>query len=221
MKELSKVDILFLESIFDDIPDGEEHKFSLRYRLRKRQIIRLWERRQNTFVHKRPAIRMKYIIIAIIIACVAVLAGFGLFKIFDGFRVTDYDIYSMLYIVDDATSYPDTIEEKFYIDTDMSEYETEILCDDSIEYWIEYKNGDNVLYIRQIPVAVFKQIRLNTENAISESNQVVINNWNGLQFQTQDGECYYLFNTGKYIITYTGNVTKEELENIVKATNLH
>ena len=115
MKELSKVDILFLESIFDDIPDGEEHKFSLRYRLRKRQIIRLWERRQNTLVHKRPVIRMKYIIIAIIIACVAVLAGFGLFKIFDGFRVTDYDIYSMLYIVDDATSYPDTIEEKFYI----------------------------------------------------------------------------------------------------------
>lgn len=220
MKELSKVDILFLESIFDDIPDGEEHKFSLRYRLRKRQIIRLWERRQNTLVHKRPVIRMKYIIIAIIIACVAVLAGFGLFKIFDGFRVTDYDIYSMLYIVDDETSYPDTIEEKFYIDMDMSEYETEILCDDSIEYWVEYKKGEDVLHIHQIPVAVFKQIRLNTENSVSEPQSIFINNWYGLWFLTQNDGYYYVFNSGGYVICYNGNIAKEDVEKMVKMTKL-
>lgn len=114
--------------------------------------------------------------------------------------------------------YPDTIEEKFYIDMDMSEYETEILCDDSIEYWVEYKKGDDILYIRQIPVAIFKQIRLNTENSISEPQQVMINNWNGVFFQTQSGVYFYAINTSEYIMLYTGNVNKEILNSLVIMT---
>ncbi len=220
MKKLSNVDILFLESIFDDIPDGEEHKFSLRYKLRKRKIIRLWERRQNTFVQKRPVTRMKYVFIAIIIACIAVLAGFGLFEIFGGFRVTDYDIYSMLYIVEDTASYPDTIEEKFYIDMDMSEYEAEVLCDDSTEYWVEYKKEDYVISVRQKPIETFKQIRLNTENSISEPQSIVINSWYGLWFQTQNDGYYYVFNTGKYIISYNSNISKEDTEKMVTMTKI-
>ena len=218
MKELSKVDILFLESIFDDIPDGEEHKFSLRYKLRKRQIIHLWERRQNTFVYKRPVIRMKYIIIAIIIACVAVLAGFGLFKIFDGFRVTDYDIYSMLYIVDDATSYPDTIEEKFYIDMDMNEYELTIANDNYCEYWLNYKKDDISLSITQNTAGYFGTTRLNSEDLIIEPTTILINGWLGIYYQTKEGVYCYIFNTEEYIISYTCNADKAFVENIVKMT---
>lgn len=220
MIELSKVDILFLESIFDDIPDGEEHKFSLRYRLRKRQIIRLWERKQSAFVHKRPVIRMKYIIIAIIIACVAVLAGFGLFDLFEGYRVTDYDIYSMLYIVDDLSAYPDTIEKKFYIDIDMGEYKNKVIDDGHFMYWVEYNNSDSTLAVKQTTIDYAYSSRINTENAITKPTQITVNGWNGIYYQTRQGVYYYIFNTGEYIITCAGNMSKNEIENIVKLTKL-
>ena len=140
MKELNDVDILFLKSITDAVPEGEEHKFSFRYKFRKKQIIHKWEQEQNIYVYKRPVVRLKYILIAILIACIAALAGFGLFDLFEGYRVTDYDIYSMLYVVDDLSSYPDIIEEKFYIDMDMSEYDIQIKADNCYEYWTEYEN---------------------------------------------------------------------------------
>lgn len=218
MKELSKVDILFLESIFDDIPDGEEHKFSLRYKLRKRQIIRLWERRQNTFVHKRSMTRMKYIIIAIIIACIAALAGFGLFDLFEGFRVTDYDIYSMLYIVDDLSSYPDTIEKKFFIDTDMGEYKKKIIDNGRFLYWEEYKNSISMITVKQTTIDLASSLRLDAENIIIKPTQITINGWNGIYYKSSQGFYHYIFNTEEYIMVYNGNISKSEIENIVKTT---
>lgn len=219
MKELNDVDNLFLKSITDAVPEGEEHKFSLRYKLRKKQIIRKWEQEQNIYVYKRPVVRLKYILIAILIACIAALAGFGLFDLFEGYRVTDYDIYSMLYIVDDVSSYPDTIEKKFYIDMDMSGYENEIACDLYNEYWTVYKKDEDVsLVIKQRTIDYAYSTRINTENAITEPSQIKINEWNGIYYKTRQDIYYYLFNTGEYIIEYNGNISKNEIENIVKAT---
>ena len=222
MKELNNIETLFIKSIIDAVPEGGEHKFSLRYKLRKRIIIRNWERghKQSQSTAVRPAVKLKYILIAVLIAAAAILTGFGIFDLFDGFRVTDYDIYSMLYIVDDLSVYPDTIEEKFYIDMDMSGYETKIANDTYFEYWIRYNIDTEFLSITQKNINYFGSARLNAEEIIAEPIQIIINGWNGVYYQTKDGEHYYIFNTGKYIITYAGNMNKNEIENIVKATKI-
>lgn len=217
MKELNDVDILFLKSITDTVPEGEEHKFSLRYKLRKKQIIRKWEQKQNCYVYKRPSIRLKYILIAILIACIAALAGFGLFDFFEGFRVTDYDIYSMLYVVDDLSVYPDTIEKKFYIDMDMSKYDIEVKNDFCYEYWINLIKDDTLISIKQATMDYESSLRLDAENLNIKPIPIKINNWNGIYYKTDECNCYIL-NTGEYIVTYNGNFDKNEIENIVKAT---
>lgn len=218
MKELNDVDNLFLKSITDAVPEGEEHKFSLRYKLRKKQIIRKWEQEQNIYVYKRPVVRLKYILIAILIACIAALAGFGLFDLFEGYRVTDYDIYSMLYIVDDLSAYPDTIEKKFYIDMDMSEYEVEVKNNFCHEYWVKFKNNDTSISIKQTTIEFVSPLRLDAKNLIIKPTQITINGWNGLYYQSGQGVYHYIFNTEKYIMVYNGNIPKNEIENVVKST---
>ena len=218
MNELSKVDILFLESIIADAPKGGEHKFSLRYKIRKHRIIGVWKRMHSSSQYRKPVIKMKYIFIAIILACIFLLGGFGIFNLFEKFRLTDYDIYSMLYIVDDISSYPETIEDKFYIDMDMRGYEVQIICDDRSEYWVEYRKDKSVLSLRQMPANVFKQIRLNSENFINEPQQIIINNWNGVLLNLENEGYYYIFNTGEYIITFSGNFAQNDVNNIVKTT---
>ena len=215
--ELNDFEKCFVDSIVNVAPEEPYHRFSLRYRIRKRKIIKDYKRSLASY-RQSKRIRLKYLLIAVIVAGIAILAGFGAFKIIEGFRVTDYDIYSMLYVVDDLTHSPDTIEEKFYIDMDMSEYEVSVVCDDFTEYWLKYKNEEITLSISQVPVALFDGTSLNTENCYTEPQQILINGWNGLYFQPNHGGYYFVFNAGEYIISYTSNMPKTEIENIVKST---
>ncbi len=215
--ELNDFEKCFVDSIVNVAPEEPYHRFSLRYRIRKRKIIKDYKRSLASY-RQSQRIRLKYLLIAVIVAGIAILAGFGVFKIIEGFRVTDYDIYSMLYVVDGLTHSPDAIEEKFYIDMDMSEYETEVLSDDYVLYGINYESGNKRIFVSQMPLAFYSQRRLNTEDVMIEPMQISINDWSGLYFQTKDGLYSYLFNTGEYIVSYTGNVSKKDMENIVKST---
>lgn len=218
MENLSSVDALFIESVIGDVSVLTEHKFSLRYRVKKRKIIRIWEKAQKPTVKARHAMKMKYAIIAIIVSCAAILGGFGLYKLFGRFRMTDYDIFSMLSVYDEAASYPNTISEKFYLDMDMSEYTVEIMNDIDIVYWVCYEKDGLNICINQKPVSVFGQVRLNTENALSVPTPLIINDWEGVHFMTHSDVNCYIFNTGKYILTYTGNISDEDMESIINAT---
>lgn len=215
--ELNDFEMKFVESIIN-VDSGEQiHKFSLRYKIRKKKIIRDYERSLNS---QKPAglLKPRYILIAIILAAVLTACGFGIYKFFEGFRITDYDIYSMLYIVNDKTHGPDKIEKKFYIDMDMSEYDIEILNDIDNIYWLSYDNDIANISVNQKTISIFDQIHLNTENAIIKPEKAIINDWKGVYFMTQSHVNCFILNTGEYIITYTSNLPKEDIENIVKTT---
>ena len=218
MKELNNVDILFLKSVTESVPEGAEHKFSFRYKLRRKQIINNWAKEQNTSVYRRPAVKLKYILIVILIACIAALAGFGIFDLFEGFRVTDYDIYSILYIVDDVSTYPDSIKKKAYIDMDMSDYTKEITSDIKYQYFIKYRSSDISITVNQMTKKAFKSVRINTEDVLQKPTQIVLNEHNGIYYQTKNGVNCIIVNFDEYIIMYTSNMNKNELENIVKMT---
>ena len=162
--------------------------------------------------------RPKYIIIAIVLSAVLTACGFGVYKIIEGFRMREYDIYSMLYIDEGYSQGLSEIEKKFYIDMDMSEYEVNVIYDDFNVYWLEYKKDDIIISICQVPCAIFDGTSLNTENANSEPRSVSLNGWNGLYFQLQNEGYYFIFNTEEYVISYTCNMSKEFIHNMVIMT---
>lgn len=215
--ELSEFERRMIDSVISTSEEEKHHSFSLSYKIRKRRIIKEYK---NSFEYGRKthSFRLKYLLIAVISAAIAVLAGFGVYSVIEGFRVTDYDTYSLLYIVDDYETGKTQIEKKFCIDLDMSDYEVETVCDEDIGYWLSYRKDDIVLSVHQEPLSMARGIRLNTENATIEPQQISMNGWKGMYFQPQHGGYYFLFNTGEYLISYTSNLPKEEIENIVKAT---
>lgn len=215
--ELSKIEYCLINSVVNPSPEKPHHRFSLRYKIRKRKIIKEYER--SLELHRQlHRVNLKYLLIAVITAGIAVLSGFGMVKIIEGFRVTDYDTHSMLFVVDDLENSPTEIEKKFWIDLDMSEYGVEVLSDDYVLYGVQYESDNKRISVLQMPLVYYSQRRLNTENALIEPMQISINDWSGLYFQTNDGGYYYLFNTGEYILSYTSNLPKEDIENIVKST---
>lgn len=215
--ESTSIETFLLNSVISAVPQSPDHNFTLSYKLRKRRIINLCDRTALT-ERKVKRIRLKYIFLAIILAAVAALSGFGIFKLFEGFRITDYDTYSMLSIVDDLTHSPDAIEEKFYIDMDMSGYETEILNDIDVDYTVIYKSESYNLTISQETLSLYSSTRLNTENVVAEPASVSINGWNGIFFTTHAQVNCYIFNTREYVISYTGNMAEGDMESIIKAT---
>ena len=187
---LSKFEECVLDTVVE--PSEQQHRFSLSYKIRKRKIIKDYEK-SFVSIEKTRHFRLKYLLIAVISAGIAVLAGFGVYSMIEGFRVTDYDTHSLLYIVDDYETGKTRIEKKFCIDLDMSDYEVETVCDEDIGYWLSYKKGDILLSVNQEPLSLARGIRLNTENAILEPQQISINGWKGLYFQPQHGGLQLLF----------------------------
>lgn len=217
MKKLNDIDMLFLESITNELPEPNRHTFSLGYRLRRREIIRSYEKGLSAPESNR-SIRLKYVFIAVIAAVVVLLAGFGIYTAIKGYIVTEYDIYSLLYITGDKSDAPETIQKKFYLDMDMSDYATNTITDNNYAYWQEYENGDLYISIEQTVINNAAIIRLNTEDCLIPPTAININGWDGVYFQTKHGAYDYIFNTGEYILSYVSEMSGEDIENMVKMT---
>lgn len=217
MRKLSKNDELFLYAVTADVPQAPRHIFSLGYRIKKRRIIRDYLRGLGSTEPQGRRIRPKYVLIAVIAACL-LLTGFGVLTLLNGFRVTDYGTHSLLYLSENISNAPQTIEKKFYIDMDMSKYEKTVAIDSEFIYVVEYAYDSGCISIYQSTLEAFDGIRVNTENANIEPTAITIGEWNGLYYQTYKGTHDFVLYTGDYVISYMGKIDKAELENIVKAT---
>lgn len=217
---------LFIEDLLKDNFRYPEHKFSLRYRIKKNKIIKKYKREylpKNTkettfFPETKVKIPLKYTFkyILIIIILMAIL-GFTIYRYYSGIFVREYDIFSMLSVEYDENS-PQVLTERFYIDIDLSEYEKEIIEDNEFIYWIQYKDGKTEFDVMQTILEVSSNVRLNTENAIIMPTNVAVNDWIGMYYQSYNESYIYFFNCGDYIMSYAGNLDKNEMEKIVKAT---
>ena len=217
---------LFIEDLLKDNFRYPEHKFSLRYRIKKNKVIRKYKREylpKNTketagFPETKVKIPLKYTLkyILIIIILMAIV-GFTIYRYYSGIFVREYDIFSMLSVEYDENS-PQVLTERFYIDIDLSKYEKEILEDNEFIYWIQYKDGKTEFDVMQTILEVSSNVRLNTENAMIMPTNVVVNDWIGMYYQAYNESYIYFFNCGDYIISYAGNLDKNEMEKIVKAT---
>ncbi len=217
---------VFINDLLKDNFTYQIHSFSLRYKLRKNRIIKKYKREHSLSNAERTSFRetkvkvslkrsLTYILIIIVLMA---LLGFTVYRHYSGLFVREYDVFSMLSVDYDENS-PQVLTEKFYIDMDLSEYEKEILEDDELVYWIQYKkDGKPKFDIMQTTLKVSSNVRLNTENAIIMPTNISINDWNGMYFQAYDGSYIYYFNCGDYIMSYSTNLEQIEIEKLVKST---
>ena len=218
---------LFLEDLMKDIFTYPNHKFSLRYKFQKSRIIKKYKKEhpiksdetisfQKTKVRIPLKLSLKYVFLIIIL--LMMILGFTVYRYYSGIYVREYDVFSMLSVEYDENS-PKVLTERFYIDMDMSEYEMEIMCDNEVIYWVKYKvNGVAQFDIMQTTLAASSNVRLNTENAIVTPTNVVINNWSGMYYQSNEGTIFYYFKCDDYIMSYSTNLGLYELEKLVKST---
>ena len=217
---------IFLDDLLKDNFTYPNHRFSLRYKFQKSRIIKKYKREypskneETTNLQKAKVkiplkYSLKYILIIIILMAIV---GFTVYRYYSGIYVREYDVFSMLSVEYDENS-PKFLTERFYIDMDLSEYEMEIIDDDEIVSWIIYKiNEKKIFDVMQTTPEASSNVRLNTENAIIMPTNVAVNDWNGMYYQAYDGVYIYYFNCGDYIMSYGGNLDKNEMEKIVKAT---
>lgn len=218
---------LFLDDLLKENFTYPNHIFSLRYKFQKSKIIKKYKmehllRSDETASFQETKVRiplkrsLKYVFL-IIILLIAIL-GFTVYRNYSGIVVREYDVFSMLSVEYDENS-PEVLTERFYIDIDLSEYEKEILDDDELVYCIQYKkDGIPKFNIMQTTLGVSSNVRLNTENAIIMPTNIYVNDWNGMYFQAYDGSYIYFFNCGDYIMSYSTNSERFEIEKLVKAT---
>lgn len=222
-EELKKV---FMDDLLRDNFTYQNHSFSLCYKLRKNRIINNYKRKHSlsnvettSFHETKIKVSLKHSLtyILIIIILMAIM-GFTVYRYYSGIYVREYDIFSMLSVEYDENS-PQVLTERFYIDLDLSEYEKEILEDNELIYWVQYKkDGKPKFDIMQTTLKVSSNVRLNTENAMIMPTNISVNDWNGMFFQAYDGSYIYYFNCADYIMSYSTNSDPAEIENLVKAT---
>ena len=109
-------------------------------------------------------------------------------------------------IIDDE--HPKTIEEKYEITYDLSEYE--LIQEENYDEFITkiYVNGDKVIYYKQYTQEAFYGIVLNTENATVKETK--INGYDATYYLDNQGQYQLMWDNGKYIFTILANMDKEQ-----------
>lgn len=213
----------FLEDLFKDNFTYPNHRFSLRYRHRRKRVLNQLSQKNQKMVSETTVfqsthmrIPMKYVLLIIILFVLTIL-GFTVYRNYSGLFVREHDSFSIM-LADYSENAPDVLTKKLYIDMDLSDYEQEVVEDSDTCYWIVYKlNGEIQFNIMQT-VIVSSDIRINTENAIIMPTNATINYLEGMYYQAYDGCHVYIFNCNDFLIYFSGYLNKQEIENLVKMT---
>ena len=214
---------LFLEDLLKDNFTYTNHRFSLRYRYRKKRILKDFsnsDRQKDSeprdFQPAQVRIPMKYVLLIVILLVLTIL-GFTIYRNYSGLVVREYDTFSMMF-ADYNQDAPEVLTEKFYLDMDLSDYEYEVILDNEITRWIVYKLNGKIQFDVIQTIVTGSNTRLNTENAIIMPTNITVDDWEGMYYQSYDGWFIYYFNLDDYIISYSCLLDKNEIENLVKST---
>ena len=187
--------------------DLEIHEFSPRFEKRMNKLIKRMGGGSFLLFGNRVPLR-KAVQLAFLILILAVLAAATYaFISWNSFNVKEYDIYSLLNVTDISDA-PLTLEERYEIGADLSEYDYEVLLDDNYIvdiYYTSLYNKNKTLYFSQWTKESFENIRINTENSDQMPTTIEINGCIGLYIQTLKGEHLILWDNGSYFIQVFGS----------------
>ncbi|MDE6580300.1 MAG: DUF4367 domain-containing protein [Ruminiclostridium sp.] len=186
----------------------ETHAFSHRFEKRMNKLIKSMGGGSFLLFGSRVPLR-KAVQLAFLILILAVLAAVTYaFISWNSFSVKEYDIFSLLNVTDISDA-PLTLEERYEIGADLSEYDYEVLVDNNYKINIFYTNLYNknkTLYFSQWTKNLLENKRINTEDSTLIPAMIEVNGSIGLYMQTSKGEHMLLWDNGSYFIEVIGSM---------------
>ena len=182
--------------------DLETYAFSRRFEKRMNRLMKSIGRGSFVFFNRRiplrKAVQLAFIIILLTVLAVAAYAVIS----WSSFKVEEYDIYSMLNITDISDA-PLTLEERYEIGADVSEYKAEVLLNN--DYMIEVchtnlYNENKTFDFIQMAKDSLQGMRLDTENALQKPTIIEVNGFDGMYLQHKDGSHLIFWDNGDYFI---------------------
>lgn len=185
----------------------ETHEFSHCFEKRMNKLIKSLGGGSFVLFGSRIPLR-KAVQLVFIIMILAVLAAATYAIIHWGsFKVEEYDIYSLLNVTDISDA-PLTLEERYEIGADLSEYDYEVLIDNNYMVDIFYTNlhqQSKILEFSQRTKDSLENRRINTENAAQPPTTIEVNGCIGLYIHMLKGEQLILWDNGSYFIEVLGS----------------
>lgn len=183
------------------------HEFSHRFEKRMNKLIKSMG--GGSFVlygHRIPlrkAVQLAFIILILAVLAIAAYA----FINWGSFNVKEYDIHSLLNVTDISDA-PLTLEERYEIGADLSEYDYKVIADNNYIVKFFYTNlyhKNKTFEFCQRTKKSLKNIRMNTENSAQAPTTIEVNGCIGLYIQTKKGEHLILWDNGSYFIEVFGS----------------
>ena len=186
--------------------DLETHEFSRRFEKRMNKLIKRMGGGSFLLFRNRVPLR-KAVQLAFLILILAVLAAATYaFISWSSFNVKEYDIFSLLNVTDISDA-PLTLEERYEIGADLSEYDCEVLLDNDYKVNIFYANlyNNKTFYFSQWTKEALENKRINTENSAQTPTMIEVNGCIGLYTQMTNGAHLILWDNGSYFIEVIGS----------------
>ena len=187
-------------SVSDDLPT---HKFSMRYKRKKKALIKAYEQKkehgtdiQVTFRKIRVRQAIRFAVIAVLAAAMLTGAGFVVTYYIGGLQANQQSTHTDVsaFNIDGA---PKTLEAKFRVTYDLSGWENGVMCDDSNMYWEYFEKNEEYFDFSYYTKSMYQNSRMNTEGTNIETKYV--NGFETLYFMREDGTQVLCWDNGSYI----------------------
>lgn len=199
---------------YEQVPEYR-HIFSLRYRIRKHKLLRSLERKTAPEPRAHTGrFRLKYLVLAIIMACVLVLAGFTGFYIVNGFKFTTKPTNTQVLTTgwEDA---PKIIEEDYIIEIPVG-FVLEENSGSELVHTVEYTKEDDFIKIRQF-VKKSYNATYNTEGYDYE--EINDGRIKGFYIRWKDYGSL-VWDNGDYVLEIYSTLSKEETIELAKTARI-
>ena len=194
------------------------HRFSWRYKRRKRAIIKAYQQSLNRpqefeSRYRKISFRQRLCLAILVAVTAALLTGAGVVVTYyiGGIRAEQQSTHTDAFAMDWENA-PLTLEKTFRITYDLNEYRKEVVCDDEFEYWEDYTNGNYYIDFIYTTKEMFQNSRLNTEDTVIEARK--IGDYDALYFIRSSGTQCLVWDNGDYIFELQFNIDFENALNI-------
>ena len=194
---------------------SDEHEFSPKFQKRMDKLIRQRKKPYYRFVNtfgKRVAV---FIVMFLIASVTTVMSVEALRRPVIDFFKRVFSAHSNITVdsVNDSSA-PNTIEHKYEITVDLSDYRIVYSYSNNAKIYNEYVNGKTVISFAQSIMGDFNK-DYNTEDAIIEN--IYIDGYDTTAFLDNRGFYTLIWNNGEYVFELSSNIGKDALIEIAQS----
>ncbi len=205
---------------YEQVPEYR-HIFSLRYRIRKHKLLRSLERKTASEPRAHTGrFRLKYFVLAIIMACVLVLTGGVIMFWADGFKGIVHSDHIRLYVSDIEGS-PETIEKCCFLSVLPEGFTLEHYTTGYSMNFIVYRNneGKDIFLIQYVK----KEFDPYVNNVDVEFTETTVNGYKAIYAEhSKDGftDSIIFWDSEDYVFEMSGSGSKEYIRELAEKNEM-